>query len=591
MPLCLAWLAVSTALLSQEGRELFEKHCASCHRAGSDTRAPLPNALRLLSKDAILASLESGSMKAQGSALARAERLAIANTLSGVVGSDEQPETGACPAPAGPPKDLDGWNGWGVDPSNTRSVSARIAALGRDQVARLKLKWAFGYPGQTTAAAQPTLVGGRLFLGSMNGTVYSLDAKTGCRYWTFKAPATVRTAITVAPAGNGSHVLYFGDTKASVYALDAQTGSLVWKTQVETHPYSRITGAPLLAQGRLYVPVSSVEEVPSQNPKYECCTFRGSLVALDVKDGKQLWKTHTIPDPPGPTVKNSAGTQMWGPSGAAVWSAPTLDLKRKAVYIATGNNYTNPEETHSDAILAIDMETGGVRWSAQMTPKDNWNMSCINPNKASCPENPGQDLDFGSSPILRTVGGRDLLVVGQKSGIVHALDPGKMGKIVWQTRIGRGGALGGVEWGSAADDEKVYVALSDYAGGRAAEGGMFALNLATGEKVWHTPAPAPACKGKAGCSAAQMAAVTLMPGAVFSGSMDGHLRAYDTNDGAVLWDFDTLQEFQTVNGVKARGGSMSAGGPAIVGGMLYVNSGYGALAGMAGNVLLAFGVD
>ena len=532
-------------------------------------------------------------MKAQGSVLTGAERLALASHLSGGASVEPQQPAGGCPASKfSIPLGEAAWTGWGVDLANSRFQSAQAAGLDREKVARLKLKWAFGFAGASVVPAQPVVAGGRLFFGSGDGTVYSLDAKTGCQYWTYKAPAMARTAISLESMGQGRYALYFGDTKANVYALDALTGAVLWQLQADSHPYARITGAPALSGGRLFVPVSSVEEVPAQNVKYPCCSFRGSVVAIDTKSGKQLWKSYAIPDPPKATRISSAGTQLTGPAGAAIWSAPTLDLKRKAVYVATGNSYTDPADRHTDAIVAFDMETGDMLWSQQMTPGDGWNFSCINPNKASCPENPGEDLDFGSSPILKSVGGKDLLIVGQKSGVVHALDPGQLGKIVWQTRIGRGGALGGVEWGSAADDENIYVALSDQTSRKPEMGGgMFALRLATGEKVWHTPAPKPPCLGKAGCTAAQMAAVTLIPGVAFSGSMDGHVRAYETREGQIVWDYDTLQDYQTVNGVKARGGSLNGAGPTAVGGMLYVNSGYGALGGMPGNVLLAFAAE
>jgi polyvinyl alcohol dehydrogenase (cytochrome) len=316
-------------------------------------------------------------------------------------------------------------------------------------------------------------------------------------------------------------------------------------------------------------------------------------VAVDTETGKQLWKSYTIPDPPKPTRINSAGVQLQGPSGAAVWTSPTIDTERNLVYIGTGNGYSDPANAYTDAVIAFDLETGSMKWVRQLASGDGWNFSCINPNKANCPEQVGPDVDIGASPILKKLpDGRTVLVVGQKSGIVHALDPDAQGKILWQTRVGRGGALGGVQWGMAADEQNVYVALSDFTRGKPEmEGGMFALRLANGEKVWHTAAPKPACIDQRGCSAAQMAPVSLIPGVVFSGSMDGHLRAYSTSDGKILWDFDTLRDFDTVNGVKARGGSLSATGPVIAGGWLYVNSGYGILGGMPGNVLLAFSVD
>ena len=431
-----------------------------------------------------------------------------------------------------------------------------------------------------------------MYFGSDNGTVYAVLARTGCILWTYKAPTTVRSAITIGKFGTHRYAAYFGDSNSNVYAVDADRGELLWRAKVEDHPFARITGAPKLYDGRLFVPVSSVEEVPAGSLKYPCCTFRGSVVTLDAITGKQIWKTYSIPDPPKAARKSAEGTQLLGPAGAAIWSSPTIDVRRKAIYVATGNSYTSPADPHTDAILALDMETGGMRWSRQMTGKDGWNFSCINPNKASCPEEPGGDLDFGASPILRAAGGRDLLVVAQKSGVVHALDPERQGEIVWQVRIGKGGMLGGVEWGPAADEQNVYAALSDYTRAKPESGGgLFALKLATGERVWDVPAPKPACLGKPGCSAAQMAPVTVIPGLVFSGSMDGHLRAHRASDGALVWDFDTLRDFETVNGVKAHGGSLNATGPTVAGGMLFVNSGYGALGGMAGNVLLAFAAE
>jgi polyvinyl alcohol dehydrogenase (cytochrome) len=584
--LCLA----ASVGCAQDGRELFEKNCALCHKVGSDTRAPLPSTLKSMSKGKIVAALETGSMKAQGSALTSAQRVVLGDYLSAGSTLEAPAQGNACDSASFSisPSEV-GWNGWGADLANTRYQSAKAAGLDAAKVTRLKLKWAFGFAGQSLAMAQPVVAGGRLFFGSGDGTVYSLDAKTGCQYWTFKASAMARTAISVEKAGSGRYAVYFGDVRANVYAVDAQTGALLWKTRLDEHPNARITGAPALYNGRLFVPVSSVEEVPAQSPRYPCCTFRGSVAAIATRNGELLWKSYTIPDPPKPTRVNPAGTQLQGPAGGAVWSAPTLDLKRKAIYAATGNSYADPADPHTDAILAFDMETGSMLWSRQLTAGDGWNFSCGSPGKPSCPQSEGQDLDFGSSPILKTVGGRDLLVVGQKSGVVHAVDPDQMGKVVWQTRIGRGGALGGVEWGSAADDENIYVALSDQTPRRPEMGGgMFALRLTTGEQIWSTPAPKPPCLGTPGCGAPQMAAVTAIPGVAFSGSMDGHLRAYETKEGKIIWDYDTLRDYQTINGVKAHGGSLNAAGATVVGGMLYVNSGYGVLGGMAGNILLAF---
>lgn len=577
---------------------LYQKHCAVCHDAAAAAalRAPDRRALESLAQSKILAALETGSMKTQAAALSLGERRAIAEFLSSKTAIPEtSASAGLCPAPPASTDLSSGlhWSGWGADASNSRFQPAASAGLSASDVGRLKLKWAFGFPGANMAFAHPTVAAGRLFVGSPTGDVYALNGATGCIYWSYKAASGVRTAISVGRLASGRYAAYFGDLAANAYALDAATGALLWKTHVEEHPAARVTGSPQLHAGRLYVPVSSVEEVSAGNLSYPCCRFRGSVVALDAENGKQLWKTYTIPDPPQPAAKSSSGVQLWGPSGAGVWSSPTLDVKRKVLYVATGNAYSDPPVRTSDAVLAIDMDSGSLLWSKQLTPGDGWNFSCAVPGKGSCPADPGKDFDLGASPILRSLpGGKTLLICGQKSGLVHAIDPERRGEIVWQVRVGKGSPLGGVQWGPAADDDNVYVAVSDkFSMPPELAGGLFALRLASGEKVWHTPAPKPPCLGQRGCSGAQSAAVTLIPGAVFSGSLDGHLRAYSAADGAIIWDFDTAQDFATVNGVKARGGSINGPGPAVVAGMLYVNSGYGVFSEMPGNVLLAFSAD
>jgi len=575
-------LLLAAAASGQEPSALFNQHCAVCHQAGNEiagVRAPLPDVLAIMPRAQILAALETGSMKTQAESLSPDQRVSLAAYLSKVTAIDVE-SGGRCGSDVAPPSSDGKWNGWGVDLANTRFQPA--SGLRAPDIPKLKLKWAFGFPNATVAFGQPTIAGGRLYFGSMNGTVYSIDARTGCIYWTFKAPATVRTAISL-----DGRLAYFGDLKANVYALESATGKLVWQIQVDTHPNARITGAPALYEGKLYVPVSSVEEPPAQSPQYPCCTFRGSVVALHSATGKQLWKSYVIPDPPVKTRVNSAGTQLMGPAGGAIWSAPTIDPSRKVLYVATGNGYSDPPSRYTDAIIAFDLATGSMKWSQQMTPGDRWNFACQGKQHDTCPPDPGGDHDFGASPVLSG----SLLLAGQKSGVVHGLDPDKQGAPVWQTRIGRGGALGGIEWGIAVDGENVYAPLSDINGQGKEMGGLFALRKKDGVKVWQTPAPKPACMGKPGCTPAQMAPATMIPGVVFSGSMDGHLRAYEASTGKIVWDFDTLREFPTVNGVKAKGGSLNGTGPTLAGGMLFVNSGYGALGGMPGNVLLAFALE
>src|SRR5579862_4458745 len=463
----LPWIALVASLAlpqarPQSGAELFEKNCAGCHKAGSSTHAPAPEALRQIPRSRIFEALTTGKMILVAGSLPVMQRMAIANYL----GAKEPVEVsgGQCESAAAPLKDLDGWHGWSIEPENSRSESATAAGLDRAQVPKLQLKWAFGFPGATSALGQPSIAGGRVFVGSASGAVYALDSRTGCTYWTFKAAQTVRTAISVARDTGGRTAVYFGDAQSTAYALDAGTGTLLWKTRVDEHPFSHITGSPTLFEGRLYVPVSTGAEefVAAGDPKYPCCTARGSVVALDARNGERLWKTYTIPEPK-PTRVNSAGTQLMGPSGVSVWSAPTVDARRKVLYIGTGNEHSGPETTASDAVLAMEMDTGKVLWSKQLTLADHWNVACVLPNPINCPEKPGPDTDIGASPILVSLkDGKRLLLVGQKSGVMWALDPDAKGNVVWQVRVGKGGVLGGIMWGPAADSEKVYVPLSDF---------------------------------------------------------------------------------------------------------------------------------
>jgi polyvinyl alcohol dehydrogenase (cytochrome) len=452
----------------------------------------------------------------------------------------------------------------------------------------------------------------RLFVTSSTGRIYSLDSKTGCTYWTYDAAAGSRTAITIgelAPTRvaalprrlkrtlahldviKAPSAAFFGDDTGAVYALDAQKGTLLWKTQVDTHPMARIAGAPTLYNDRLYVAVSSTEDAAAANASYSCCTFRGSVVALDIGSGRTLWKSYTVLEEPQPTRKNNAGIQEFGPAGAAITSSPTIDGKRNVLYVATGGSPTGVEQSLTDAVVAFDLAEGKLRWVKQL----------VRPDAGTA------GSGFSSSPVLRTLAtGNQVLLAGQKSGVVYGLDPDHGGDILWQTKIGDGnagaagggssgiasvvgppgvaGSAGGVAWGSAADHRNLYVAISGLLAQPAnAAGSLTALDMKTGVARWHTAAPEPACSwGERNCAHAQAQAVTVMPGSAFSGSMDGHLRAYSTIDGKILWDFDTARDFQTKNGIKASGGPLDHGGATIVNGMVYVNS---------GNTLLAFSVD
>ena len=598
----LVWCS-APALAQQDGAALYAAHCAQCHDADTQSRMPGRSAMQAMSFDHVLGTLTSGSMGAMAKDRSDAERRAIAAFVTGKIatGGLAVDAEGRCAQQVSSfPQALDGprWNGWGVDAGNSRFQPAEMAGLSAAQVPHLRLKWAYAFPGASVSFAPPTIVGGLLFIGGTDRKVHALDARSGCTLWTLPLDAAVRAAISVAPLpGSDQVAIFFGDLRANAYAVNALTGALIWKTKVEEHAAARITGAPTLHSGVLYVPVSSLEEAAGSQASYECCTFRGSVVALDAATGKTIWQSYTIPEIPHPTGKNARGTQLFGPSGAAIWSAPTIDAQRGAVYVATSNSYSNPPAATADAILAFELATGKLLWKQQATPKDAFVVACLIADKTNCPDEPGPDHDFGQSPILVSLhDGKRVLVIAQKSGVVHALDPDDGGKILWQTRIGKGGPLGGSEWGSAADGERIYVANSDVRFARDGTrqldstqgGGLFGLDLVSGKIAIQVPPVA--CGDRPRCSPALSAAVSLIPGVVFSGSVSGFLRAYSTADGKLLWEFDTARDFNAVNGVAAHGGAIDGPGPVIAGGMLYTNSGYGQWSGVPGNVLLAFEV-
>ncbi len=539
-------------------------------------------------------------MRDQGAGLTPTERRAVAAFLSTATSPAATSSRGAaCAAPARLTAATEGeWNGWGASLTNARFQPR--PGFSSDQAHSLHLKWAFGFEGDTSAAVQPVIDGTRVFVASGSGTVYSLGLDEGCVDWTFKADGGVRNGAVVGQAGAGGLGLFFGDLRATVYALDPATGALRWKRKLDDHRAARISGSPVLYNGRVYVGVSSGEEATAMSPAYACCTFRGSVASLDAATGAVVWQTFMIPDEPTPQGTNAQGTPLWGPAGAAVWSSPTVDATTGSIYVATGDAYTQPAAPTSDAVVALDLATGRIKWVSQVTEGDAFTMACGSANAANCPDPSGPDFDFGQPPILVSLaGGRRALVLGQKSGVAHGLDPDADGRILWSTRVGRGGMLGGSEWGSASDGTNLYVAISDLvlanegSRGRSldskAGGGLHAIRVSDGNVVWS--APPPVCGDRPNCSPAQSAPVSAVPGLVFSGSLDGVLRAYSTADGTVVWQFDTARPFDTVNGVSASGGSIDVGGPAIAHGVVLTTSGNGTWGGGRGNVLLAFSPD
>jgi polyvinyl alcohol dehydrogenase (cytochrome) len=625
------WVATVTSTLvlaaaspspgEEAGQAVYQQRCEICHDQPRE-QIPSKDVLGSRSRDQIVDVLTKGPMQMQAAGLSAAQINAVAAYLSASADStsDDQPQfespklrANLCkkPAPRLRPSAGD-WNGWSPDLANTRMQShSDLRAL---DVPRLRPKWVFAYPG-VSVYGPPSVVGGRVFLGTNAASVLSLDAATGCTYWATDPRLPVRTAVLVGawPAAarlKGSqprYAAYFGESDASVRAVNAETGEPIWSTKVDEHPFASIGESPKLYQGKLYVPIRSRESEVGNRRDYPCCTLRGGFAALDVVTGVLLWRAYTIPKEPKPFKINRAGTQMFGPAGASIWSPLTIDTKSEVIYGASAESRTDVPTDGADAIIAFDVRTGERRWVMQATANDNWTWGCEGEvHGPNCPDPVGRDADFASPPILCTLAdGKRILIGAQKSGMVHAVDPDAAGEILWRRNIAlyarippgvilRNHEQPGVVFGMATDAQKLYVAIADP---ETKPGhvplGVYALDLYSGEIVWHTPGAAvPSCRwGTQGCTGAQRTAVTLIPGVAFAGSADGHIRAYATDNGAVIWDFDTASTFSAVNGVRAQGGSIEGAATVVAGATVYVMSGYGTYGGGIGNALIAFTVD
>jgi polyvinyl alcohol dehydrogenase (cytochrome) len=583
------------------GEPLFDTYCASCH-LGQVAKAPHKMFLQMMAPDAIYAALDTGIMRSHAEKMSGEQKQQVATYLGG----DHPVSTARAPQCTGAAAKFDtarrpAASGWGITPEGTRHIGGADAQLTAADLSRLELRWAFAFPNAQRARSQPAVAYGAVFVGSQDGTVYALDEETGCIRWTFRAPAEVRTAIVIeSPAAAskpaGSPLVYFGDLLARVYAVDAFTGALRWSYKADDHPNATITAAPALHDGTLYVPVSSLEVTSAADPAYECCTFRGAVVALDALTGSYRWKAYTIPTAPAEVGRTRVGTRILAPSGAPVWNTPSIDSSRGVLYVGTGENYSSPANDTSDALIAFRLSDGAMAWHAQKTANDAWNVACMLPDNPNCPQENGPDVDFGAGTmLLRDARQGDLLLAGQKSGWVYGVDPDRKGKIVWSSKVGRGGIQGGIHFGMASDGERLFVPISDMKDehdGRTHEqpsrAGLYALDPRTGKEIWGAPAD-DVCAGRQFCDSGISAAITSIPGAVLAGHMDGRLRAYDAASGKVLWQVDTTQPWTTVSGEVARGGSFGGGaGPMVVHGKVFAASGYGLYFHMPGNVLLVF---
>ncbi|MFK7914085.1 MAG: PQQ-binding-like beta-propeller repeat protein [Pseudomonadales bacterium] len=574
------------AVAAFDPQAAFDSRCAHCHD-GSIPKAPHQIKFQLMGRNAIAAAMTDGLMQVHAKGLSSAEIGALADHLGGAVAATvpvERCTTDQLPAtkPA--------LAGWSLNERGNRFIPGDVADLSAQEVSTLAVKWVFAYPGATRARAQPVPFGDAILIGSQSGAVYALDLETGCAHWSYQADVEVRSAIAVNDTGDRA---FFGDLAGQVYAIDPRDGSELWRTQAHEHPDVTITGSPRWYEGTLYVPLSSSEWGSAADPGYACCTFRGGVVAIDASSGEKRWVSYSIPEEPALTgKKNEMGVALYHPAGAPIWNNPTIDVARNQLLVGTGEAYTSPASGSSDSVIAFDLTTGARNWKYQSIAGDAWNMACFIGGGANCPEEDGPDLDIGAPPMVVRVGDQDLIIAGQKSGDVFALNP-ESGALVWRTKVGRGGFAGGVHWGMASAGPTLFVPNADtiftgrFTGPR--KPGLFALDAQDGSILWHTPAPDVCAEAdKPACDPGLSAAVTAIPDVVFAGAFDGHLRAYDATSGKVLWDFDTNRSFESVSGEIAHGGSIEADGPVVYNGHVLVNSGYLFGDRMAGNALVVF---
>ena len=580
---------------SLPGAKLYAENCASCHD-GSVAKAPHFQWLEMMSPASIVSALSGGVMAEQGAMLSEDEKLRVAEYITRVDLADGLPKVSYAAMCEGPEARFDRskpavLTGWGHE--TRRFVPASLGGVEAGDMGELELKWTYAYPNATKARSQPVIGYGAAYVGSDDGTVYAFDLETGCARWMFKASAEVRTGIVLVDGP--TPMVYFGDLTSKLYAVEALTGELTWSRRMDDHPSATLTGTPAFHDGTLYVPVSSLEVVPAADPEYECCTFRGHLDAVDAKSGEVKWQFWAISEEPRRSERD--GKASYAPSGAPMWTSPTIDAKRGVLYAGTGENYSSPADQNSDSIFAIDLASGRRVWHRQTIAGDAWNVACMMEDNPNCPSERGPDFDHSSSPLLIDVGGgKQVLAVGHKNGIVYGLDPDAKGKVLWETKIGRGSIQGGVHWGMAAEGTTVYVPINDMNNTRngdllepnAARPGMHAVDARTGRKLWSNVQSNVCGEGRPFCDPGVSAAVTAVPGAVIAGHMDGWIRAYSRNSGKRLWEFNTVRSFDTVNGMEGRGGSMSGPGAAVGDGYLVINSGYGLYSHEAGNVLLVF---
>ncbi|MBB6091984.1 polyvinyl alcohol dehydrogenase (cytochrome) [Povalibacter uvarum] len=592
------------------GKKVYDTYCAACH-AQPATRAPALSALQQMNAQHLRQVLTEGVMQQQGAIVPKEQ---FPDLLGYLAAPDAAPADWVAGMMCKPDaRDVDltqpaSMSMFGTDHRNSRRLTATQAGLKSADLPNLELAWAIAFPKTTSLRASPVIVGSTMFFSAgQAGKLLALDTRTACVKWAYDAGVPLRSSVSYGELGtSGKKAIIFGDARANIHSLDAKTGALLWKAEGRHDKQGQITGAAVLYKDRVIVPVSSSGVGSGANPTFECCTGHGAVVALDAVTGNKLWTAHTMEDAQYTGKTSPTGVKLRGPSGAPIWSTPSVDEKRSVTYAATGQNTSLPATTTSDAILAIDLATGDLKWSFQALAKDVWHLGCQADSAKSGPNCPKpedsvlKDYDFGAGVVIsRRPNGKDVLLAGQKSGDLWALDPDDKGRVLWRQTFGHGTPLGGIHWGIAVDDERVFAPINDpfaAAGSYVPEPGMNAVNIDTGKVAWRKPVTPDCsngrdkrydlCHEKYGLSAAPL----VVDKSVVAGALDGRIYIYDAATGDIVWQYDTLRDFETVNGIPGKGGGIDSHSVFAGDGMLFVGSGYGGFRQPPGNVLLGFRV-
>jgi polyvinyl alcohol dehydrogenase (cytochrome) len=601
----------ATAASKAAGEEVYKQHCAACHDNPEETKSPSREAMSRVSALYITNALIMGRMTAQGAPLSAVEVSNVSDFLSaGEANATGWIEPNRCPTNRRTPK-LNAEAtvaGFGFDYSNKRELSFAQSGLRPGDLDNLEVAWVMAFPQVGTMRGQAAIVGDTMFLPMAdNNRLFALDISGSqpCVQWVYDGGRALRTSAGYGEMSNGQKIVMIGDMGGFVHAVDAKTGRKLWETDVKFFQNQMVTATPVLYKDRVFAPISQYELASAAADAYVCCKARGGVTAINARTGKKIWAQATMPEAK-PLFDRGDGQFIWGPSGAAIWNSASLDTKRNRLYVGTGEANSAPAHENTDALMSFDLDTGKILWSHQATADDVYNAGCFpgrETNKNCSGPTVYRDVDFGASTILATApNGRDLVLGGQKSGSMWAMNPDN-GAVVWRTALGHGTAMGGIHWGIAADDEFVYAPISNT--GRPVptdpaydpdliKPGIYALNLDDGSIAWsfYTQADCagdrrermPQCARLFGLSGAP----TVIGDYVVTGGLDGWLYVLDKKTGALKWKYDTAQKYLGVNGVEGNGGSIDNASIIAARGLLIMNSGYGMFGQAPGNVMIAF---